>query len=403
MVVVGLRRKRWRAGSNVITKTVVSNPNGAPAGGEGPGLRLAYLDGLRAVAAAYVVMFHAVIGFSAQDLTGAWRLLRRTFAFGHEAVAIFIVLSGYCLMLPVVRKQPEHYAVELGRFLRRRAFRILPPYFAALAGSVVLLAAFARLRSPSGTIWDDSLPGLELHPIVSHLLLVHNWSKASAYQINGPLWSVASEWQIYFFFPLLLLPVWRRFGLLGSLATAGVVGYAPLSFAPEAAMVAIPWYLLLFSFGMAAAAIGFSQQASTLRLRREVRWGLVCGSLWLTCLVASTAAAGAWFRHKPLVDLLIGLATLALLVYLTERARSHERGYLLRLLESKALVGLGHFSYSLYLTHLPVLAVCYFWLRSIDCSGVTLALGLLALGSTASLVAAYAFHVAVERRFIYRR
>jgi len=114
-------------------------------------------------------------------------------------------------------------------------------------------------------------------------------------------------------------------------------------------------------------------------------------------------AANVWFRHKPLVDLLIGLATLALLVHLTERARSSQRGVLLGLLESRPLVALGHFSYSLYLTHLPVLALCYFELQRRQWSGGALALALLVVGSLASLVVAYAFHVAIERRFIVPR
>src|SRR5688572_4097551 len=91
---------------------------------EKPALRLAYLDGLRAVAAAYVVMFHAVLGFSAQELSGPWRVMRRALAFGHEAVAIFIVLSGYVLMLPVVRRDPKRLPVDFVKFVKRRAFRI---------------------------------------------------------------------------------------------------------------------------------------------------------------------------------------------------------------------------------------------------------------------------------------
>src|SRR5687767_11155710 len=93
------------------------SPQGPPARDGGSELRLAYLDGLRAVAAGYVVMFHALPGFSDRDLTGPYRVLRRAFAFGHEAVAIFIVLSGYCLMLPVVRHRPGRLSVETGRFL----------------------------------------------------------------------------------------------------------------------------------------------------------------------------------------------------------------------------------------------------------------------------------------------
>ena len=380
-----------------------SSDGGTSAPASDPDLRLAYLDGLRAVAAGYVVMFHAVPGFSAQNLTGPWRLLRRAFAFGHEAVAIFIVLSGYCLMLPVVRRRPEQHAVAFGRFIRRRAFRILPPYFAALAGSLGVLAGVAALRTPSGTIWDDSLPGLDLGAVASHLLVLHNWSPTWAYQINGPLWSVASEWQIYFFFPLLLLPVWRRLGMVGCLVVAALLGYAPLLFARGPAMVAIPWYLLLFALGMSAAAVGFSSGELPRGLRRKVPWGLTCAVLWGGCFVFSMAAANVWFAHKPLIDLLVGLSTFSLLVYLTERARGTSRGRLLPVLESRPLVALGHFSYSLYLTHLPVLAGCFFALQGLGWSGGAQAVALLVVGSTASLVVAYAFHVAIERRFIVRR
>ncbi len=369
-----------------------------------PRVHLAYLDGLRALAASYVVGFHAVLGFGGADLTGPWRALRRAFAFGHEAVAVFIVLSGYCLMLPVVRSPGGQRKVALGPFMGRRAFRILPPYFAALAGSLALLALVGSLRTPhSGTIWDDSLPGLELGAIVSHALVVHNWFPAWGYQINGPLWSVASEWQIYFLFPLLLLPVWRRFGAPATLGLAAVVGYSPLWFANASAKVAIPWYVLLFTLGMLAAAIGFSSEPPFARLRNKVRWQLWCSLFWLGCVGFAMGMGRVWFAHKPVADLLVGLATTLLLIYLTGRAGSDNRGRLLPILESRALVGLGHFSYSLYLTHLPVLAVIYFALRPLGWSASMLSLVLLVTGALASLAVGYAFHVAVERRFIVKR
>jgi peptidoglycan/LPS O-acetylase OafA/YrhL len=368
-----------------------------------PRLHLAYLDGLRALAASYVVGFHAVLGFAADDLTGPWRVLKRLFAFGHEAVAVFIVLSGYCLMLPVVRREPEALRTELGSFIKRRAFRILPPYYAALLGSLLLLAAMPALRSPSRTIWDDSLPGLAVAPILSHLLLVHNWSREWGYQINGPLWSVASEWQIYFFFPLVLLPTWRRLGMLGALALAALLGYAPLLLWPVASNVAIPWYLLLFALGMAAAAIGFSAAPLATRLRQGLDWTWCSRALWLGCVALSSVAGKLWFGLKPVADLLVGLATTALLIALTLRAQRADRGALLRLLESRPLVSLGHFSYSLYLTHLPILALSYIWLRPHGWPQWQLTLVLLGLGGLASLVVAYAFHVAIERRFIQKR
>jgi peptidoglycan/LPS O-acetylase OafA/YrhL len=305
-------------------------------------------------------------------------------------------------MLPMVSRSPQPPRVAFGPFMWRRARRILPPYFATVALSVALLAAIPALRTRStGTIWDDSLPGLDLGAIATHLLLVHNWIPEFSYQLNGPLWSVATEWQIYFLFPLVLFPVWRRLNL-GTLLVAGALGYAPLLFAPAAAATAIPWYLLLFGFGMAAASIGFGAQPLEQRLRGQVPWPLLSGVLWLTCVVFSNVAASLWFSCKPLVDPLVGLATATLLVQLTRSSISGRRTLSLRLLESRPLVGLGHFSYSLYLTHLPVLALGYFGLRRLGVAGATFTLSLALLGSLVALVVAYGFHVLAERPFMRR-
>jgi peptidoglycan/LPS O-acetylase OafA/YrhL len=371
-----------------------------------PSLHLAYLDGLRAVAALYVLVFHVMMGFSLGSLTGSWRFLRRAFAYGHEAVAIFIVLSGYCLMLPVVRKSSTRLEAPFAYFMRRRALRILPPYFAALAVSLTLLATVAPLRVARGeTIWDDSLPGLELGAIVSHVLLVHNWFSAWKVQINGPLWSVATEWQIYFFFPLLLLPAWRRFGMGGALLAAAVFAYVPSLVVPAAADAAVWWYLLLFAFGMAAATIGFSQAPSEAKLRARLPWGIVSGACWLLCAGFSLGAATLWFGQKPLTDPLVGLAAATLLVHLTARTigSSRPRGFLLAALEAPPLVGLGHFSYSLYLTHLPIIALCKLALTPLTMPPLVAAFVLLLVGGSASVAFAYAFFLVVERPFLVRR
>lgn len=366
-------------------------------------LRLAYLDGLRAVAAVYVVLFHAVLGFVRPSGDGPWRVFRRAFAFGHEAVAIFIVLSGYCLMLPVVQKDPERLTVDVPRFIRRRALRILPPYLVALLGSLALLALVPELRARTGTIWDDTLPGLEVAPVVSHLLLVHNWFPSVSVQINGPLWSVATEWQIYFFFPLVLLPAWRRAGALAALASALVLGYLPLWLAPAAASAAIPWYLVLFTFGMAAALLELAPSARA--MRDAVPWGSVAAFGCAGCAVFGLVGARVWFRYQPLTDVLVGLATASLLVYLTRRSlrSSGPRGVLLGVLESAPVVLVGRFSYSLYLTHLPLLALCFTGLGSLGLGPVAFAVSLVGLGVLGSLLFAYAFHLAFERPFLTRR
>jgi peptidoglycan/LPS O-acetylase OafA/YrhL len=372
------------------------------AGSDSSKLRLSYLDGLRALAALYVVLFHAVMGFAA-DQPGPFRLLRLLFGFGHEAVAIFIVLSGYCLMLPVTRSVNGQLNGGFRGYLARRAFRILPPYFAALALSLLLIRFVPVLsRAGTGTIWDDSLPGLGFGAIASHVLLVHNWFPEWAYQINGPFWSVASEWQIYFFFPLLLLPIWRRSGLTAVLVCAAIIGYSPLVLAPAAARHAVPWYLLLFALGMLAAGVGFSERAAERWLRTRIDWSKLSLALGLLCALGGSLGARIWFRFLPLTDLIVGCAATALLVHCTNEVRAGvQRGLVLRVLESPLLVGVGHFSYSLYLTHLPITALCFFALRGLGLSSPPLLAGaMIATALPLSLLVAYAFYWAVERHFI---
>jgi peptidoglycan/LPS O-acetylase OafA/YrhL len=301
----------------------------------------------------------------------------------------------------VVRAEAPSFRLPLGRFVRRRAMRILPPYYAALALSLLALSTTPLAQRGSGTIWDDSFPAFERGPIASHLLLVHNWFPAWTNRINGPLWSVASEWQIYFFLPLLLLPAWRRLGPWGALAVAAACSYAPLLISKPAASAANPWYLLLFAFGMLAAFAS----ASSARRATRLPWSYLSAAAWLGCLALSSARPSWWFSSKPLTDPLVGLATALLLVHLTGQASrvGKARGRLLALLESRPLVALGNFSYSLYLTHLPVVAACYFALLPLGLPRVGLTLLLLLVGGLASLGFAYAFHRLCERPFMQRR
>ena len=366
-------------------------------------MHLAYLDGLRAAAALYVVLFHAGVGFTSPELPPWARNLRRALTFGHCAVAVFIVLSGYCLMLPVARAEGQLIG-GMKRYIGRRAWRILPPYYATLLASLLLLWAVPLLQTRTATIWDDTSPAFVTGPIATHLLLVHNLVPSWATRINGPLWSVATEWQIYFFFPLVLLPVWRRFGVFATLLVGFGLGCAPIWLAPHVASRWVPWYLGLFALGMCAAATGFSTRSAERALLERVPWKPLVLVLLVCCLLGMTAFVKTWFRFIPLSDAFLGLTTAALLVHYTECSRGGPRARprFLRVLESRPLVALGHFSYSLYLSHLPVVALCYFALRSAALSPQALLLAMLATSVPASLAVALAFYWLVERHFVGR-
>ncbi|HYP99755.1 MAG TPA: acyltransferase [Polyangiaceae bacterium] len=367
-------------------------------------LRLEYLDGLRAVAALYVVLFHAGVGFvdAERPIFGFARNVQRALSFGHDAVAVFIVLSGYCLMLPVARTEGVQVR-GIPNYIARRAWRILPPYFAALAGSLLLLALVPVLETWTKTIWADTFPAFERGPIVSHLLLIHNLFPAWAHTINGPLWSVATEWQIYFFFPFFLLPIWRRWGAGATVLAAFALGGALTIVAPSAAGCAASWYLGLFALGMCAAGIDFASRASERFLRERVAWRIVSLGTLAAVGCGVTVLVKYWFRFMPYSDALVGAATASALLYLTPHAlrpAEHRRPLALRILESGPLVTVGRFSYSLYLTHLPIVALCYFWLRRLGLSPNMEMLSLIALSLPLSLALSYAFYWLFERRFV---
>ena len=114
----------------------------ADAPGQPGRVRLAFLDGLRGLSALYVTVFH--IGLPA-GLPPPLIFALGWSRFGHSVVGIFIVLSGYSLMLPVARSKNGQFRGGVWNYLKRRAFRILPPYYAALALSIAaLLLAHAR-------------------------------------------------------------------------------------------------------------------------------------------------------------------------------------------------------------------------------------------------------------------
>ncbi len=116
------------------------NPDNMPRASQR--VRLHYLDGVRGLAALFVVWHHVwqfVVVHNAGKALPAWFRAFAPLKLGGFGVAVFIVLSGYCLTIPVARSTALDLAGGLRGFAFRRARRILPPYYAALILSAVLV------------------------------------------------------------------------------------------------------------------------------------------------------------------------------------------------------------------------------------------------------------------------
>ncbi len=323
---------------------------------------LEFLDGLRGCAAIYVACSH-IVGESTVGTTGVEGFIFHWLLYGRIAVAMFIVLSGYCLMLPVVSGGGDSIPGGNIAYFKRRARRILPPYYAALAFtfliSVVSTTGLHMLAGQAGngqraTALRDMLSAGD---IVSHLMLIHNWSPHFNMLFDGPTWSVASEWQIYFLFPFLLLPARRCFGRYGPIVIGFGLGIG-MCFLPYRYSLywACPWYIGLFALGMLGAQITFGTGEAEIRLRDKASWGVLAVLSW-------AVTAGLWMwdgkvlinRFGYLLDGVAGFASLSTILYCAHvRQSSGARGSgVLNVLQSKPAVTLGAFSYSLYLLHQP--------------------------------------------------
>ncbi len=179
-----------------------------------------FLDHFRGVAILLVVIFHALVpAFNRNQLE--WNGCFRDFAapldfllvlpatFGWCGVAIFFVVSGFCIHLsylgsPVWRD-----------FFIRRFFRIYPPYLAVL----VFFVAFFPGRRLHLSVFGD------LVQFVTHAVLVHNFDARTLYGIVGSFWSIAVEVQLYVLYPLLVMLA-MRWGWRGTLAGTAVVEIA---------------------------------------------------------------------------------------------------------------------------------------------------------------------------------
>jgi peptidoglycan/LPS O-acetylase OafA/YrhL len=270
--------------------------------------------------------------------------------FAHFAVDIFIVLSGFCLMLPVARSDRFEMSGGWHTFLLRRAQRILPPYYAAL----ILAALLSYFRKSIAAPGPEAIviQQIDFRPsaVLAHIFLVQNLWDPWAMALDGPTWSVATEFQIYILFPLLLLPLWRQMKPMWVIAVASLLGVGIYFFTPFG-LTACSWYLGLFAMGMLAAQWHVRSSES-----RNLQAVLTAA---LAMIVAGVILI-VFFDWMPLkmwaLDLIFGSAAALLLVYFgNEQIPRNNVGK--QLLEWPPLVKIGKFSYSLYLIHAPLLYV----------------------------------------------
>jgi peptidoglycan/LPS O-acetylase OafA/YrhL len=371
-------------------------PVKGPEAAAGPRPHLKFLEGLRALAALMVYVNHAYAQ-SWNPILGRvpdfpLSIVRYSLITGHFAVTIFIALSGFCLALPVISSGGV-LRDGFGGFIKRRARRILPPYYAALALCLALI--YTIIGQPSGSLWDVPII-VDTQAIVSHLLLVQDIFRTG--RINYVFWSIAVEWQIYFLFPLLLWLA-RRYGFVTATAIFLVLGYLlSLPFADTRFGRANPHFIGVFALGVLGAFIAFSKAEAFERLRRFHHYGTV-GVLALLGTLALVVRNGLEIPKTVAAFYDGGIAIFAFGTLVA--CSQAPLGFSARFLSLPPLVKLGTFSYSFYLLHAPVLQILWqFVTEPLGLSYAQTFTALMTVGLAIVLIASYAFFWAFERPFL---
>jgi peptidoglycan/LPS O-acetylase OafA/YrhL len=336
------------------------SPTGRSAGTSVAGARRRYpLDSLRAIAAVSILGFHAYQNNRSDGSTYIWSGFAHELMLSSEAfVALFFVISGFLLYLPVVRAALDDRPQRPGRMmLLRRAARLIPLYL------VIVLV-----------VWSISNPNFgEAHwaDLFTHLTFTQVYSNQYIFWTVGPAWSLAVEFHFYLLIALAIpLVGWwtarsdsRRKVLYGVLAlpvamTVAGIGWLvwAIHISPQPGDAWAVWFNPLakapiFAFGLLLAVA----VAAGRRLKgRRIRLGLGAGALALF-LGATLLRPILPGETEQWLGLLFGIAMALFMAVIVMNDESE-----MRWLTWKPLVAVGILSYSIYLLHEPLMRLARF-------------------------------------------
>lgn len=346
------------------------------------------LDGVRACAILMVVVFH--VNRVSGDNLWVWQDNPLTSAFstaGGMGVTLFFVLSGFLLFMPFAKSLLFSTSWPLVRvYYLRRVFRILPAYYTSL---FILILLQSRIYLQPAHRFDLFL----------FLTFFMDSSRSTFRLLNGPYWTLATEWQFYMILPLICLllalilkrvPVRRKLQalilcLLGLIIWGLAVRYWGLYYLdhPGRSFLFFPPKvvndLMFFFFGITGKytedfAVGmllcslyiYAQHPSTSptftqRWQQSTIWLWRVGMLLLVFSVMWHFESGvrAWHFLYPIMpyynwlsEMILAFAFAMCMAALLFGSPSLQKPFTWRPMRWIALI-----SYSLYIWHLPLIAL----------------------------------------------
>lgn len=364
--------------------------------------KLTFLDGLRGLAALYVVIGHArwllwegyAGGYKEhpERYSVAGKALvyaLATFRWGHEAVIFFFVLSGFVIHLRYATRivGGARGPFDLWPYLGRRAKRLYPPLVAALLVTLGLdlLGQRLQLATALGTTpypllnanlgSDHSVP-----TALRNLAFIMD----PVFGSDGPLWSLNYEWYFYLIYPAIHLLARRSWiAATVALVVLSALGSAPIWPVSMKWLYQVLQLMIVWWFGALLAD----------RFAGRFRVGYrTLSLLTLAPLVLALRPVGAFAQ-----DVIVGVGFTGLIAACFAL---QESGWSLRPLAR--LQPLGNMSYTLYVLHFPILVFMGGCLMKTNGGVLPEHFGWVGIGIALCLLVAWLLHFVIERPFTRR-
>ena len=299
------------------------------------------IDGLRSIAVAAVIVYHAEFAIGPHILLPG----------GFLGVDVFFVISGFLITSLIATEYARSSGFSIANFYERRARRLLPALLTILLACIPF--AWRELSAEQLVDFARSLIASLLFAsnFYWHTTLQDYWAESA---LSKPLlhtWSLAVEEQYYLVFPPLLAAI-HRFAprRVSAFLAAGLLLSFLFAEWETAANPSFSFYMLPSRFWELLAG----GLLAVTRIRhsewRGARWGRAMPALGLGLVLVSFQALDASAHHPGHATLIPVAGTAAILWF------ASERDPVTRILSSAPFVFVGLISYSLYLWHYPAFA-----------------------------------------------
>jgi peptidoglycan/LPS O-acetylase OafA/YrhL len=331
-----------RDGAASGVEPAVAPPPGNP--------RFPLFDGLRAIAALSVLVYHTAFYSRAHQESAIAPILSRL----NIGVAIFFVISGFLLYRPFVSARlAGSSGPGVVAYTRRRVLRIVPAYWAALT----VLALYPGLNG----LWGDWAVYYGFGQVYATDTVLGG---------IGPAWTLCTEAAFYVALPFYAALAGRGFGsgpravrmelaLLAVLA-AGSIAIRTVTMGSTHSVVALtlPALFAWFAVGMALAVVSSAVAGGRLRapaVPALAAWATAI-ALFLILAYVLGAPEGSVFLDEPnqreaLFEFVMSALVAGLLVL---PAVFGSGGVPRRLLATRVVAWLGLVSYGVFLWHEPI-------------------------------------------------